>query len=316
MCYACKVKYFSKMTLEFGLLMRYKKSYIYILFFILLIISPFHRVFNSPQKTYGHAHRVFHTSVEERRIIDYAYMGYKYINKLTKKISNESNPLLIYKNWGYGVTTLLSDLRLKTNRNIIITIGLDRKLPNSISNTLSCNDSFIFDDTYEVTKSCSFKKPIYITGIILDKELEKNEVIKISFISNKKIINTFKINKDNLLFSPKISSYKIPYGNTKLYEVIDYKKLDDGNLQIVINSKKKLNFSLTGFYQNSEPGYKINDHYILNWNKEDARSYLAIDKAVLTNNLKFKNKDTCVMLFEIFKSISDHNPLGDYNDCL
>ena len=62
--------------------------------------------------------------------------------------------------------------------------------------------------------------------------------------------------------------------------------------------------------------FKINDHYILNWNKEDASTYLAIDKAVLTNNLEIKNKDTCVMLFEIFKSISDHNPLSDYNDCL
>ena len=73
---------------------------------------------------------------------------------------------------------------------------------------------------------------------------------------------------------------------------------------------------MTGYFKNSEPGYKINDHYILSWNKEDTRDYIAVDKTVLTNNFKFKNKETCIMLSEMFKSMSDHNPLSEYNDCL
>ena len=124
------------------------------------------------------------------------------------------------------------------------------------------------------------------------------------------------MNQDNLVFSPKISSYKIPYGNTKLFEVIKNKNLENGNLEIVINSQKKLNFFLTGFSKNSQPDYKLNDHYILGWDKDDARNYLGIDKSVITNNLEFKDKDTCIMLFEIFKNNPKHNPLRDDNDCL
>ena len=296
--------------------MRFKGLYFTSIFFLLILISPFHRVFNTPKKVVVHSYKIFKSSLEERKNIDYAYMGFKYINGLTKNISNKQNPLIIYKNWGHGVTTLLSGLRLKTNPNLIIGIGLDKKLPNSIPNKFICNDNISFDKLFKSIKSCSFKKSIYITGITLDRELDKAETITITFMSNKKIINRFKVNHDKLVFSPKGSSYKIPYRNTNLCEVIKNKNIENGNLQIIVSSSKKLNFFLTGFSQNSEPDYKINDHFILSWDKDDARNYLGIAKSVLINNLEFKDKETCIMLSEIFKDKPIRNPLSDNNDCL
>lgn len=306
-----------KVTFLFnGLLMRYKKIYILSIFFILIIISPFHRVFNSPKNIIIHSYKIIQTSLDERRNFYYAHMGFKYIKTLTTNISNKMNPLLVYKNWGYGVTALLSGLRLKTNPNIIIIIDLDKKLPNSIPNYFTCNEKVFFDNSFKKIKSCNFKKPIYITGITLDRDLEKEEFIKITFMSKEKILNKFKVDKDDLILSAKLNSYKIPYRNTKLYEVIKKENLQNGNLKIIVESEKKLNFFLTGFSQNSEPDYKINDHYILGWDKEDARNYLAIDKSVITDNLEFKDKETCIMLFEIFKNKPNHNPLRNNNDCL
>ena len=73
---------------------------------------------------------------------------------------------------------------------------------------------------------------------------------------------------------------------------------------------------MTGFIKSSKPGYKINDHYIPGWDKENARNYLVVDKSFTTNNLEFKDKETCIMLSEIFKDKPIRNPLSDNNDCL
>jgi len=243
-------------------------------------------------------------------------MGFKYINELSKNISNKINPLIIYRNWGHGVTAVLSGLRLKTNPNLIIVIDLDKKISDEVPGILKCKNKTTYNDGFTITKSCILNSPTYITGLILDRELKKNENISITFFTKQKELKKFNINSNNLISSPKISSYKIPYKNTNLFDVIQYENLLEGHLEINIKSDYKLGFSLTGFNKNSEPAYKLNQHYILNWDKEDARNYLGIDKSVMTNNLEFKDKETCIMLFEIFKNKPNHNPLRHNNDCL
>ena len=285
-------------------MMRYKKKEFYILFFILVValISPLNRVIFSPKNIIGHLNKINSSTLENRKEHHYNYMGYSFINEITSKISDKSiSPLLIYRNHSYGVRAVLDGFRFPINRNILIAIDLDKKIPDNLKNIINCKNYYKRNKLVASIKECEVTQDINITGIIFDRKLNDNERVFVDIFTKTNKVIKLVLNKKDIVTSPKISSYKFYNKKSGLFNTLQTTDLKDGRLKIIIKSDKKLIFFLTGYNKNSEIGNKVDQHFILKWDDKDARNYIGINKNVIGNDLKIKDKKTCQILNDIFR---------------
>jgi hypothetical protein len=279
-----------------------KRSYLLALVISLILgITVAERLLITSKEIIPNLSTILNTSLHNRKIDVYNYMGYEFINQLTVNTTNKQMiPLILYPNYGLGVQSLLAGYRNKTNRSIIIGHDLDKALPDEYGEKFYCSNSVRkLNDGFQNFKNCTFNDFFTVTGLKFTDKISNDAKISVKIFSNENLLASFNVNENNLLHTPKISSIKIPLGVNGLFGAYQMSDTVNGNISVIVQSNKQQEYFLTGFVKNSEPSYNTGMFHIIDWFNKDGRTFLAINRSVYDNNESIKGSDTCQIINEM-----------------
>ena len=197
-------------------------------------------------------------------------------------------PLTIYSNhYGdlYGLSMILDGYRHKLSKDLIFFNGYDQILKYRDGSDLNCKSK---NKNKNINKSCRLPERYILTGVKLNNvshklfnenqvKLKCNEVPLLEINLKQKYLLDDTSGEKNLYL-------KFPYKNG-LSQVISHEECN-GIIEIKINNvMSNIDLELTGYTKYTPPGDPLDKdrllkHYILLWNPEDIRDYMAISPKI------------------------------------
>jgi hypothetical protein len=222
---------------------------------------------------------------EQRKEKAFKYMGYEFVKEIVSPIQDgKFMPHLQYISHDYGVRVFINGIRNEITRDLVIVIGLDNILKNRNLSTLKCERSYLGK---KVQLKCLMPNGIYhVTGVKFLDDITEGHSYDIEYMSGNKSISSYVFSSDDVLHTKPHNVLKIPSKKFGYYEAIsDTSIYDRDYLTVTIESDAASipDFILTGHIKN------IGDHYILKWDKKDARNYFAILKHIVDANGNISN---------------------------